>query len=40
VTPSDLRRFVQAGINDIMLKPLQVERFVAAVSRVLVRPPQ
>jgi signal transduction histidine kinase/ActR/RegA family two-component response regulator len=39
VTPSDLRRFVQAGINDIMLKPFQVERFVAAVSRVLVRRP-
>lgn len=37
VTQSDLMRFGGAGVDEIMLKPLQVERFIQSVERLMQR---
>ncbi len=37
VTQSDIARFERAGVNEIMLKPLQVERLIQSIQRMLNR---
>lgn len=37
VTQSDLIRFGNAGVDEIMLKPLQVERFIQSIERLMQR---
>jgi signal transduction histidine kinase/CheY-like chemotaxis protein len=37
ITQSDLMRFGNAGVDEIMLKPLQVERFIQSIERLMQR---